>query len=170
MCWSVYVVFESFVWSFGCVFILYFVFKRTTAYVVCSSDCISYVCSADLLLSLGSCDNNSFAFQPLAGIDRPLERSWASEWVAALFEHEKVSVTPDVKDMLWSALGSLATAPVEQRTMTGLALLLQSNALRTALQPYTLDGPYGRLLDAAEQGLELADMQCFERSEEHTSN
>src|SRR3546814_16655030 len=46
--------------------------------------------------------------------------------------------------------------------MTGLALLLQSNTLRTALQPYTLDGPYGRLLDAAEQGLELADMQCFE--------
>src|SRR3546814_20028997 len=84
-----------------------------------------------------------------------------AEWIAALLEHEKVAVTPEVKDMLWSALGSLATAPVEQRTMTGLALLLQSNALRTALQPYTLDGPYGRLLDAAEQRLELADMHCF---------
>src|SRR3546814_609041 len=42
--------------------------------------------------TLGSGDNNSLAFQPLAGIDRPLERSWASEWVAALFEHAKVSV------------------------------------------------------------------------------
>ena len=30
---------------------------------------------------------------------------------------------------------------------TGLALLLQSNALRVALQPYTLEGPHGRLLD-----------------------
>ncbi|WP_449470603.1 conjugal transfer protein TrbE [Sphingobium chungangianum] len=112
--------------------------------------------------ALGSDEGKALAFQPLAGIDRPLERSWAAEWIAALLEHEKVAVTPDVKDMLWSALGSLATAPAEQRTMTGLALLLQSNALRTALQPYTLDGPYGRLLDAAEQGLELADMQCFE--------
>lgn len=46
--------------------------------------------------------------------------------------------------------------------MTGLALLLQSNALRTALQPYTIEGPYGRLLDAAEQQLALADVQCFE--------
>jgi type IV secretion system protein VirB4 len=46
--------------------------------------------------------------------------------------------------------------------MTGLALLLQSNRLRTAIQPYTLDGPHGRLLDAAESGLALADVQCFE--------
>ena len=41
-------------------------------------------------------------------------------------------------------------------------MLLQSNALRTALTAYTLDGPYGRLLDAAEQNLALADVQCFE--------
>ena len=46
--------------------------------------------------------------------------------------------------------------------MTGLALLLQSNALRVALQPFTLEGPHGRLLDAAEQRLALADVQCFE--------
>jgi type IV secretion system protein VirB4 len=59
-------------------------------------------------------------------------------------------------------LGSLASAPPEERTLTGLAMLLQSNALRTALTAYTLDGPYGRLLDAAEQHLALADVQCFE--------
>jgi type IV secretion system protein VirB4 len=35
---------------------------------------------------------------------------------------------------IWSALGSLAGAPVEQRTMTGLSVLLQSNALRQALE------------------------------------
>src|SRR3546814_3434402 len=46
--------------------------------------------------------------------------------------------------------------------MTGLALLLQSNALRTAIQPYTLDGSHGRLLDAAESGFAFADVQCFE--------
>ncbi len=41
-------------------------------------------------------------------------------------------------------------------------MLLQSNALRTALTAYTLDGPYGRLLDAAEQHLVLGRIQCFE--------
>src|SRR3546814_9695887 len=46
--------------------------------------------------------------------------------------------------------------------MTGLALLLQANARRTALQPYTLEGPHGRLLDAAEEQFALTDVQCFE--------
>ena len=102
------------------------------------------------------------AFQPLRKIDDTDERSWAAEWIAALLAHEKVLVTPEVKEAVWSALGSLASAPVEERTLTGFTLLLQSNALRTALTAYTLDGPYGRLLDAAEQALALSDIQCFE--------
>jgi type IV secretory pathway VirB4 component len=73
-----------------------------------------------------------------------------------------VAVTPEIKEALWSALNSLATAPVEERTLTGLALLLQSTALRSALAPYTLEGPFGRLLDAAEDDLAIADVQCFE--------
>lgn len=110
----------------------------------------------------GTGTDGALAFQPLRRIDEPAERAWAAEWIAALLAHEKVLVTPDVKDALWSALGSLASAPPEERTLTGLALLLQSNALRQALTAYTLEGPYGRLLDAAEQQLALADVQCFE--------
>jgi len=113
-------------------------------------------------LGLGADAGDTLAFQPLRRIDDPTERSWAAEWIAALFAHEKVTVTPEVKDAVWSALNSLASAPAEERTLTGLALLLQSNALRVALGAYTLDGPYGRLLDAAEQNLAFADAQCFE--------
>jgi type IV secretion system protein TrbE len=40
--------------------------------------------------------------------------------------------------------------------------LLQSNALKSALLPYTLDGPFGRLLDADKDDLALANVQCFE--------
>ncbi len=104
----------------------------------------------------------ALAFQPLRRIDDSVERAWATEWVAALLAHEKVSVTPEVKDAVWSALTSLATAPVEERTLTGLSVLLQSNALKAALMPYTLEGPFGHLLDAAEDGLALSDVQCFE--------
>ena len=113
-------------------------------------------------LGLGAGAGETLAFQPLRRIDDTNERSWAAEWIAALLAHEKVAVTPEVKDAVWSALGSLASAPPEERTLTGLTLLLQSNALRTALGAYTLDGPYGRLLDAAEQHLAFADVQCFE--------
>jgi len=112
--------------------------------------------------ALGAADGEAIAFQPLLRIDDPAERSWAAEWVAALLDAERVTVTPEVKDAVWSALGSLAWAPPQERTMTGLVLLLQSNALRTAIQPYTLDGPHGRLLDASESGLAFADVQCFE--------
>ncbi len=113
-------------------------------------------------LGLGGGDGQTLAFQPLARIDRHDERSWAAEWIAALLAHEKVPVTPEVKDSVWSALTSLATAPVEERTLTGLTLMLQSSALRLALGAYTLEGPYGRLLDAAEQHLSLSSIECFE--------
>ena len=114
--------------------------------------------------ALGStqADGETLAFQPLANIDLPSERNWAAEWVAALLAHENVPITPEVKGAIWTSLSSLASAPREERTMTGLALLLQSNALRIALQPYTLEGPHGRLLDAAQQQLALSDVQCFE--------
>ncbi|API58605.1 conjugal transfer protein TrbE [Tardibacter chloracetimidivorans] len=116
-------------------------------------------------LGLGGEDadtGQAIAFQPLRHIDRADERAWAAEWIAALLAHEHVVVTPEIKKSLWSALNSLATAPIEERTLTGLALLLQSAALRSALSPYTLEGPFGRLLDAAEDDLAIADVQCFE--------
>lgn len=114
-------------------------------------------------LGLGSADGTAgLAFQPLRHIDDATERAWAAEWIAALLAHEKVAVTPQVKDGIWSALGSLASAPADERTLTGLALLLQSNALRAALTPYTLEGPYGRLLDSVEPDQNFADVQCFE--------
>jgi type IV secretion system protein TrbE len=114
--------------------------------------------------ALGNADagEGGLAFQPLRHIDGQAERSWAAEWITALLAHEKILVTPDVKEAVWTALTSLASAPPEERTLTGLALLLQSNALRTALGAYTLDGPYGRLLDAAEPPFAFADVQCFE--------
>ena len=116
-------------------------------------------------LGLGGEDDKAgraIAFQPLRQIAQTDERAWAAEWISALLAHEKVLITPEVKEAVWSALTNLATAPVEERTLTGLTLLLQSSALRSALAPYTLEGPFGRLLDAAEDDLRVADVQCFE--------
>jgi type IV secretion system protein VirB4 len=102
------------------------------------------------------------ALQPLAGIENPAERAWASEWVAAILAREGVTVTPDAKDHLWTALTSLASAPEAERTLTGLSVLLQSSALKRALHPYCLGGPYGRLLDAEVEHIGDSDTQAFE--------
>src|SRR3546814_15102003 len=56
----------------------------------------------------------AIAFQPLRHIDRGDERAWAAEWIAALLTHEHVAVTPEIKESIWSALNSLATAQVEE--------------------------------------------------------
>ncbi|HPG02269.1 MAG TPA: conjugal transfer protein TrbE, partial [Rhodoblastus sp.] len=102
------------------------------------------------------------ALQPLAQIDDPAERGWASEWIAAILIREKIHVTPEAKEHLWSALTSLASAPAPERTLTGLSVLLQSQALKRALAPYCLGGPFGRLLDAEAERLGEADVQAFE--------
>ncbi len=106
--------------------------------------------------------DGDLAFQPLADIDDPAHLAVALDWVLGLLAAEKVTVTPDVKDAVWTALKSLASAPKNERTLTGLAVLIQSSALSQALAPYTLEGPYGRLLDGAEDTLQLADVLHFE--------
>jgi type IV secretion system protein VirB4 len=102
------------------------------------------------------------ALQPLARIDDAGERAWAAEWLANLLARESVTATPDLKEHLWSALTSLASAPVSERTLTGLSVLLQSSALKQALQSYTVGGPWGRLLDAETEHLGNAEVQAFE--------
>ncbi len=102
------------------------------------------------------------ALQPLALIDDAAERGWAAEWIANILARETIVMTPEAKDHLWSALTSLASAPVSERTLTGLSVLLQSQALKRALQPYCLGGPYGRLLDAEAERLGEAEVQAFE--------
>ncbi|NIJ34100.1 conjugal transfer protein TrbE [Sphingomonas oligoaromativorans] len=116
----------------------------------------------DLGGALDDTTSTAVTLQPLARIDDPSERAWASEWVAAVLAQEGVTVDPAIKDLLWSALTSLASAPLGERTLTGLTVLLQSQALKQALAPYCLGGAYGRLLDAELEDLGTNPVQAFE--------
>ncbi|WP_102959685.1 conjugal transfer protein TrbE [Mangrovicella endophytica] len=111
-------------------------------------------------LTEGSAD--SVALQPLSRIDEAAERAWAADWIVASLMRESIQVTPEVKELIWTALSSLASAPTAERTMTGLSVLLQSNDLKQALRPYCVGGPYGRLLDAESEHLGIATVQAFE--------
>jgi type IV secretion system protein VirB4 len=102
------------------------------------------------------------ALQPLARIDDAAERGWAAEWVANILDREKITITPEAKEHIWTALSSLASAPAPERTLTGLSVLLQSNALKQALRRYCIGGPFGRLLDAETELLGDPEMQVFE--------
>lgn len=105
---------------------------------------------------------DSAFLQPLARIDDLRERAWAADWLVAILRHESVPITPEVREHLWTALSSLASAPPSERTITGLAVLLQSNDLKQALKPYCIGGPYGRLLDAESEQLDSSTVQAWE--------
>ncbi|MCA3151455.1 MAG: conjugal transfer protein TrbE [Rhodocyclaceae bacterium] len=105
---------------------------------------------------------SSVSLQPLARVHETHERAWAADWIAAILAREGVTITPEVKEHLWTALTSLASAPIPERTLTGLAVLLQSNDLKQALRPFCVGGAYGRLLDAEGEQLGEAAVQAFE--------
>ena len=116
----------------------------------------------DLGGSLSAGSEHSVSLQPLARIDDQAERAWAAEWVTAILSKEGVTIDPTAKEHVWSALTSLASSPVGERTITGLAVLMQSTGLKQALQPYCVGGPSGRLLDAEAEQLGSASVQAFE--------
>jgi type IV secretion system protein TrbE len=109
--------------------------------------------------------NGGLAFQPLKRIDDSGSRVWALDWLCGVLAHERVVISPEVKEGVWSALQSLASAPQRERTLTGLVALLAKDVLRQALEPYTLEGPYGRFLDSDQDHLSDADVITFEMGE-----
>lgn len=118
------------------------------------------LCIGGAHIDLGSPQAPSL--QPLKDIETESGASFASDWLAGLCESEGVTVTPELKAHLWDAIKSLASAPEDERTLTGLTLMMQDDRLKAALHPFTLEGPHGRILDADHESLTLADTVCFE--------
>lgn len=104
----------------------------------------------------------AFSLQPLARIDDPAERAWASEWIAETVALAGLEVVPRLREEIWAALGSLAEAPVEQRTLTLFCALVQERAVAAALEPLTLQGPHGALLDGAGDAVVDSRFDTFE--------
>jgi type IV secretion system protein VirB4 len=110
-------------------------------------------------------DQSDLAFQPLADLEGPEDKTWAQEWVQDIVSAEGVEITPAVKDEIWGALKNLAAGPPAQRTLTLLAATIQDQTVKSALLPYTLAGPHGHLLDAQDNSRVTARWQTFEMSE-----
>ncbi len=106
------------------------------------------------------------SFQPLRDIDDPAERVWASHFVLHLLAEQKVSLSPELKEYIDSALASLASNPRrEHRTISGLSFLLTPE-LKAALYPYTVRGNYGQIFDADHDSVVSSSaVQMFEMGE-----
>ena len=103
-----------------------------------------------------------FSLQPLADIDQEIERAWASEWIAETVRLAGLEPVPRIREEIWAALAALADAPVAQRTLTVFCALVQDKAVAAALQPLTLKGPHGALLDGEGEALVPSRFDTFE--------
>lgn len=102
------------------------------------------------------------ALQPLARVDDPGERAWAADWIESAAAKAGLEVTPGRRAEIWGALSALAEAPVEQRSLTVFSALVQDPAVAAALEPLTLKGAHGSLLDGAASTLVETPFDTFE--------
>jgi type IV secretion system protein VirB4 len=100
--------------------------------------------------------------QPLGRVDEPLERAWAAEWIAEAIRSTGLDPRPRMREEIWATLNAMADTPADQRTLTVLSALLQDRDAAAALEPLTLKGPQGALLDAAEETLAPSRFDTFE--------
>lgn len=106
-------------------------------------------------------DEDKLAFCPLSQIKTKEDLAWAGEWIDTILALNGVNTTPGQRNLIMTALESLV-ADSGPKSLTDFKLLLQETKLREALEPYTIGGMVGHLLDAQEDGLSLTNFCCFE--------
>lgn len=111
------------------------------------------------------CDDAGLSFCPLHDIVSASDQAWAAEWVETCLVLQGVEPTPSMRNLIYQAIVRLSGSP--SRSLTEFVSQVQDNDLREALAHYTLSGPMGNLLDAAEDNLRDSRFMIFEM--EHLS-
>jgi type IV secretion system protein VirB4 len=108
---------------------------------------------------------SELAFQPLGALDTAKDLTWAQEWLLDLISGEGVETSAEMKREIWMTLQNLAAGPRDQRTLSMFAATIQNRSIKEAVKRFTLEGPYGHLLDADVDFLSQARWLTFEMNE-----
>lgn len=108
-------------------------------------------------------DDDKLAFCPLQFLDSKGDRAWAMEWIDTILSLNGVETTPAQRNAIGHAIMSMHDSG--GRTLSEFSVTVQDEAIREAINPYTVDGSMGHLLDAEEDGLSLSDFVTFEIEE-----
>jgi len=108
-------------------------------------------------------DDDALAFCPLQFLESKGDRAWALEWISTIIELNNISITPNQRNEIGSALTSMQQSGA--KTLSEFSVTIQDEAIREVMQQYTVDGMMGHLLDAEEDGLKLIDFTTFEIEE-----
>ena len=107
---------------------------------------------------------------PLADIDTPQERAWASTFVETLITLGKGTITPENRILIQNSLRNLAETTKDkplleksrERRLFNLYIDLQDEHLKNALYMYTTSGDYGKYLDGEKNTLKYSKYTAFE--------
>lgn len=105
-------------------------------------------------------DDDRLNFAPLQFLETRSDRRWAAEFIDTILKLNDVKATPAQRNEIAAALMSMQNNG--HKTFTDFVGTVQDQAIRDALQQYTIDGAMGELLDATEDGLGLSDFTVFE--------
>jgi type IV secretion system protein VirB4 len=97
----------------------------------------------------------------LLRVDDPGERAWAEDFLEMCLALQSVKLNPGSRGALRDALMQLAKNLPVERTMTHLTSAIQDEALRQALEPYTLKGG-NPLLDQTSDSFSFKQWTMFE--------
>ena len=98
-------------------------------------------------------DDSRLAFAPLQYLETAQDRAWALNWIESILELNKQIVSPDQRNEIARVL--LSMHRTGSKTLTDFASLVQDDMIRETIQPYTIAGSMGWLLDAEHDGLSL---------------
>ncbi|MES2264569.1 MAG: VirB4 family type IV secretion/conjugal transfer ATPase [Pseudomonadota bacterium] len=108
-------------------------------------------------------DDDKLAFCPLQFLETKSDRAWAMEWIDTMLALNNVETTPAQRNEIGNAVMSMHASGA--RTLSEFSVTIQDEAVREAIQQYTVDGSMGHLLDAEQDGLSLSDFTVFEIEE-----
>ena len=107
--------------------------------------------------------DNTVAFCPLHDLSTPKDRLWAVEWIELCFELQAGRKrSPDEHKAIEHAIQELSDAPISFRSITHFTTSVQSLAVRSAMNAYTVEGVAGHMLDSEADGLDETPFRVFE--------
>jgi type IV secretion system protein VirB4 len=106
---------------------------------------------------------NELSFCPLSILNTDEDKAWALEWIETLVRLQGISITPDQRQAISTQIELRAAS--HQRSLSDFVRGVQDREIKSALEPYTISGLLGHLLDSKEDSLTLANFQTFEIEE-----
>ena len=101
-------------------------------------------------------------FAPLSHIDphNKNDVAWFANWITACLKLQQVQPTPAQKKLIYEA--TLSCLQNNSKTLSDFKTSVQDQQIKDAIEPYTVSGAMGDLLDAEEDGLSIANFTTFE--------